>query len=385
MQNANRHCKRTIINFFSFSCRVSPIGIRQVVVKRQMMNPTTEYIYSIIAKSVTDQLSESETTELETWKSASKENLREYDDFVSVWSMSGTLKMPLSVDSAKKLNNIKLESGLFRTKKRYINWAVQAAAVLLLSVIFSGVYTYLNRDSFVLSNQTVYQEIKAAFGTQAKVELADGTTVFLNSGSKLRFPQTFDNMKTRKVELDGEGYFSVTRNAKQPFIVEANKLDIKVLGTKFNVDAYTGNELVLVTLVEGSVKLQDNSGEENKDWMELLPNQVASLNLADNTLIKTDVTDLRKYTAWVNGRIVFFGDPIQTVVKKLENWYNVDISISDERLENYKFTGTFIDEPLEQVLNILSLTSPMTYDIQAGKKQADESMSKRKIILKSKN
>lgn len=348
------------------------------------MNPTTEYIYSIIAKSLTDQLSESETTELETWKSASKENLREYDDFVSVWSMSGTLKMPLSVDSAKKLNNIKLESGLFRTKKRYINWAVQAAAVLLLSVIFSGVYTYLNRDSFVLSNQTVYQEIKAAFGTQAKVELADGTTVFLNSGSKLRFPQTFDNMETRKVELDGEGYFSVTRNAKQPFIVEANKLDIKVLGTKFNVDAYTGNELVLVTLVEGSVKLQDNSGEENKDLMELLPNQVASLNLADNTLIKTDVSDLHKYTAWIDGRIVFFNDPIQTVVKKLENWYNVDIVISDKQLGNYRFTGTFIDEPLEQVLNMLSLASSMTYVIQAGEKQVDGSISKRKIILKGK-
>lgn len=349
------------------------------------MNPTTEYIYSIIAKSLTDQLSEAETTELETWKSASKENRREYADFVSVWSMSGTLKMPRSVDSAKMLNDIKTQSGLFRTKKRYLNWAVQAAAVLLLSLIFSGVFSYLNRDNSVLSNKTVYQEIKAAFGTQTKVELADGTTVFLNSGSKLRFPQTFDNQLQRKVILDGEGYFVVSHNKALPFIVETSQMNIKVLGTTFNVDAYSDNSMLHIALVEGSVKLQQNIGGQTNDLMELKPNQVASLNSADKTLIKTDVADLHKYTAWVNGRIVFFGDPIQTVVKKLENWYNVDIVISDKRLENYQFTGTFIDEPLEQVLNILSLTSPMTYVIQAGKKQDDQSMSKRKIILKSRN
>jgi len=353
------------------------------------MNPTIESVYSIIAKSLTDKLDEAEALALSDWKSASSENLREYNDIVAIWSQSGSMAMPSAIDSVKALGITRYKSGIHTTKTRYISRIINAAAVLLLSVLFSGVYSYINTKGSGLftagTYHPAYQEIKAAFGTQAKVELADGTIVFLNSGSKLRFPQTFDNQKTRKVKLDGEGYFSVTKNGKQPFIVEANRLDIKVLGTKFNVDAYADNELVLVTLVEGSVKIQDNSGEENKDLMELLPNQVASLNLADNTLIKTDVSDLNKYTAWINGRIVFFNDPIQTVVKKLENWYNVDIVIADKRLENYSFTGTFIDEPLEQVLNMLSLASSMTYVIQAGKKQTDGSMSKRKIILKSRN
>lgn len=349
------------------------------------MATTTEYIYSLIAKSLTNQLSDSETNELESWKSASKENQKEYTDFVSVWSLSGTLKMPNPVDSAKTLNSIKSESGIFRTNKRYLNWAFQAVAVLLLSILFSVIYNYFSNNISPISSQIVYQEIKAAFGTQSKVELADGTTVFLNSGSKLRFPQTFDNLDTRNVELDGEGYFSVVKNEKQPFVVQVKKLDIKVTGTVFNVDAYDDNEQITVALAEGSVKLHDNSGTEKKYLMDLLPNQLATLNLQDNTLVKTDLADLNKYTAWVNGRMVFFGDPIQTVVKKLSNWYNVDIVISDKRLENYRFTGTFIDEPLEQVLNILSLTSPMTYVVQQGKKQEDESISKRKIILKSRN
>jgi ferric-dicitrate binding protein FerR (iron transport regulator) len=119
--------------------------------------------------------------------------------------------------------------------------------------------------------------------------------------------------------------------------------------------------------------------------MQLSPNEVATLNLSNNSLSKTAVNDLYKYTAWVNGRIVFFGDPIQTVVNKLGKWYNVEIIIADKRVESYRFTGTFMDESLEQILHILSLTSPMTYQIEPAKKQADDSMSRRRITLRGKS
>ena len=354
------------------------------------MNPISEDIHSIIVKFLTAQLSEAEATELEKWKLANRENLQEYNDFVSLWTQSGSLKMPRPIDQLQALSVVRKKVGIYPLKTRWINWAVQAAAVVVLSLIFSGIYNSLNHNNsgprFVDNSSTpIFQEIKAAYGTQAKVELSDGTKVFLNSGSKLRFPQTFANQQQRKVVLDGEGYFEVTKNKKQPFIVEANQLKIKVLGTKFNVDAYADNSSVSVALVEGSVVLQENEGEQNKDLMKLSPNQVATLNPANQTLSKSDVPDLYKYTAWINGRIVFFGDPIQTVVKKLAKWYNVDIVISDQKLEGYKFTGTFINEPLEQVLNILSMTSKMTYAVEPIVKQTDNSMSKRKIILKSKN
>ncbi len=353
------------------------------------MNPTTEYIYSIIAKSLTEKLDDAEALELSNWKSASSENIHEYNDFVSIWEQAASMKLPSSIDEMKTLDNFRAKSGIYSTNQRWITWAIQAAAVLALSVLISGVYSYLNRtdDTQFVSNtiHPVYQEIRAAFGTQAKVELADGTIVFLNSGSKLRFPQTFEKQEQRKVSLDGEGYFSVTKNKHQPFIVETSQMNIKVLGTTFNVDAYSDNLMLNVALVEGSVELQQIIGGNIKDLMKLSPNQVASLNIPDKTLVKTDVADLYKYTAWINGRIVFYGDPIQTVVKKLGKWYNVDITISDKRLENYRFTGTFIDESLEQILSILSRTSPMSYIILPIEKQADGSMSKRKIILKSKS
>jgi len=351
------------------------------------MNLSDGNIYSIIARSLTESLNENELAELESWKSASLENLHEYNDYVLVWARSGSMKMPHSLDPMKAQNAIRKKVGIHSSTKRWVNMAVQVAAVLVLSLLFSGIYSYLdkgNHDFNTSNSSIVNQEIKAAYGTQAKVELADGTIVFLNSGSKLRYPQTFDNQAQRKVILDGEGYFEVTEYKKLPFVVQTSQLNIKVLGTKFNVDAYSDNSLVHVALVEGSVVLQDNSGQQGKDLMDLVPNQVATLNKVDRTLSKLGVSDLYKYTAWINGRIVFYGDPIQTVVKKLEKWYNVEIVIGDKRLEDYKFTGTFIDESLEQVLNILSMTSPMTYQILPIQKQADNSMSKRKIILKLK-
>ena len=352
------------------------------------MNPFSDDIHALLAKFLTAQLSEAEATALEEWKSANEENLREYNDFISLWTKSGTLKMPESINFAQAQNSIHLKTGLHSSKKRWIGLARQAAAVLVLSLIFSGTYSYLNRNNsdWFASNLSapVLQEIKAAYGTQAKIELADGTRVFLNSGSKLMFPQTFNNQKQRVVSLEGEGYFEVTKDEKQPFIVKTNKLNINVLGTKFDVDAYSDNPFVSVALVEGRVLLQNNSGKENRDLMQLSPNQVAAFNTSDQTITRTDVADLYKYTAWINGRIVFFGDPIQTVVKKLSKWYNVDIVISDKRLDNYRFTGTFINEPIEQVLNVLSMTSQMTFQVEPVVKRPDNSMSKRKIILKSK-
>lgn len=354
------------------------------------MDSETNRTYSIIAKSLTGQLDDQELNELDEWKLASKENLREYNDLVALWIKSGSLAMPSAINHHLAFETIQNTIGSYSSKKRWLKMALEIAAVLVLSIIFSGVFNYVNSDHIeqITSNYNslpVYQEIKAAFGTHAKVELADGTIVFLNSGSKLRFPQTFDNQEQRNVSLDGEGYFSVTKNPDQPFVVHVKNMDIKVLGTTFNVDAYNDNQNVNIALVEGSVMLQSNSEKGRKDLMSLSPNQVATLNKSDNVLTKTDVADLYKYTAWVTGRIVFYNDPIQTVVNKLEKWYNVDIVIADKRLDGYRFTGTFIDESLEQILNILSLTSPMTFDIQSSVKQADNTISKRKIVLKGKS
>ena len=212
------------------------------------MNPVSENIYSIIAKSLTARLTEKEAAALEAWRLESRENNQEYNDLVSIWSKTGSLVLPDDIDKSKARNIISRGVKSHVSSVKWISLAARIAAVFVLAILLSGIYNYFKNSTSETatiqdSSNDVYQEIKAAYGTQAKVELADGTTVYLNSGSKLRFPLSFKNQKERKVTLDGEGFFNVTKNIKQAFIVQTGKLDIRVLGTSFNVDAYIAKHL----------------------------------------------------------------------------------------------------------------------------------------------
>jgi transmembrane sensor len=347
------------------------------------MNTQDNEIYSLIAKSFTSKLSDDEQRQLAEWKALSRENLKEFNDFCEIWKISGKMAMPETIDLPESLKQTRQEAGIEKNNRIWL-YIRQAAAVLVLAVTLSGIYNYFGKKDEPLPENVVYQEVKATYGTQTRVELADGSQVVLNSGSSLRFPVLFSNQKLRKVQLMGEGQFSVSKDASKPFVVDAQGIQVKVLGTVFNVNAYPENNSVTVALLEGKVKLQKESAGIEEILAELKPNQVANFEKTNGKILVKTEDDLAKYTAWTEGKIVFADDAVQTVIQKLENWYNVDIELGDKRLEHYRFTGTFINEPIEQILSILSMTSKMTYTINAAQKQADNSYSKRKITLKTK-
>jgi len=350
----------------------------------------TEYdgIYDLIGKSFSGELTKEELIQLNNWKTENRSNLTEYNDYQEIWKHSDRLVMPSKIDLPISLAKTRKNAGIVNKQIKLLTVFAQIAAVLVLALLFSSLYNVFlvskPQQKIETTVSTVYQQVKASYGTQSRFELADGTVVYLNSGSSLKFPNSFNGMKSRNVELKGEGHFSVTKNSEQPFIVDINKIQVKVLGTTFNVDAYPGNTAFTIALVEGSIQIQQKSGESVKDLIEMKHNQVAFYNQSENTLQLKTEDDLNKYTAWTEGKIVFSDDPVNTVIQKLENWFNVDIELADKKLEKYRFTGTFIDEPLEQILGILNLTSQMQYQIIPAKKLDDNSYSKRKIILKSK-
>ena len=349
------------------------------------MNLEQDEIYDLIAKSFAGELTEEESFHLNSWKAAEKSNLAAYNDFMEIWKHSNRLVLPSQIDLPKSLETTRRTAGINKTEIKWMSLIRQIAAVLVLAVIFASMYNLLFQPRInVNSDVPVFQEVRAAYGTQTRIELPDGTMVSLNSGSTLKFPTTFKNSKIRQVYLSGEGNFKVTKNINQPFVVAINKLQVRVLGTTFNIDAYPGNDATTIALVEGRVLLQQINNDKISELMELKPNQVAFFKKSEDKLQWKTESDLTKYTAWIDGKIVFSNDPVNTVIQKLENWYNVDIELSDKKLENYRFTGTFIDEPLEQVLSILNLTSQMQYKVISAKKLGDNSFSKRKIILKSK-
>ena len=341
-----------------------------------------DHIYSIIIRSFNGEITAAEKETLQHWKESSRENLEEYHDFETIWKESGKLSIRKPIHSDQALSRIHRQAGM--GKKRWIFWITQAAAVLLLSILFGGLYNHFN-DKPVIGTKVemAYQEVKASYGTQTTVRLSDGTVVNLNSGSVLKFPISFADNTQRKVELVGEGFFEVAHNEEQPFIVEAGKLQVEVLGTRFNMDAWPDNENITVALIEGSVEIQQATLTGITSLTHLEAGQVAALQLAENKLRVSRQANLEKYYAWTEGKIVFVDDPIQVVVEKLSNWYNVDIVIADNKLQRYRFTGTFVEEPVGQVLSLLSMTSPMQFVIEPSQKHSDNSYSRRRIILKS--
>ncbi len=348
-----------------------------------MNNPLLE---SIIAKSVTGKLSAEEKRTLEEWVMLSSENQKELEAYTQLWEKSKTLNLSTPIDVESALLKTKKRIAGLQPKKHWIRILRQAAAVLVLSFSFSILdhYFFKSKGSTPASEQMVYQEIKATRGTLTNLVLADGTKVWLNSESTLSFPISFNNQEERKVELNGEGYFEVTQNKDKPFIVKTSTLNVKVYGTAFNVLAYKDEPSMTVALVEGKVSLMKEYSSGSKELMMLKPNDVVEYDTRENMLNHHSDISLNKYTAWKDGYMVFFGDPVTKVVQKLENWYNVDIEVADNALQNYQFTATFADESLEQVLYLLSLSSPIDYRITPAHKQKDNSFSKRKVTLKVK-
>ncbi len=257
----------------------------------------------------------------------------------------------------------------------------RVAAILIIPLMIAFYLIGFNKDP---QNIAIQQNtITVPLGAISTFMLPDGTSVMLNSGSSLTYPHSFAGNKKRLVALNGEGYFKVAKNKNKPFIVNMNGLDIKVTGTTFNARAYNDESNVIVALVEGSVllgnQLFDNKFEAKS---ELKPLEVAILNKTNRKIEISRSNELTKYIAWTQGITMFDNDPIQTVTDKLEKLYNVDVIINDKELMNYRLTATFTNEPLERALKIISLSSPISYQIHSGVKDSNGIYGQRTLIMK---
>lgn len=178
----------------------------------------------------------------------------------------------------------------------------------------------------------VYNTITIPRGGEYKLVLADGTTVWLNSDSYIRFPVTFSGDK-RQVELRGEAYFEVAKNMEKPFIVRINDYDICVTGTQFNVRDYS-NESVVTTLVEGSIQL-----ERGKQIQKLVPGQQALLVNGRWIIKEVDVTD---FIGWREGAFNFKEVCLENIINELARWYDFDVYYQNAEVKNYHFTAWFV-------------------------------------------
>jgi ferric-dicitrate binding protein FerR (iron transport regulator) len=222
-------------------------------------------------------------------------------------------------------------------------------------------------------------EVIAPMGSRTVVQLSDGSVVHLNYGSKIKYPQFFSG-DTRKVVLTGEGFFKVAHNPERPFIVKAGNLTIKALGTTFNVNAYSDNNIIETTLIEGKVILDQITRNGNiKTIGSMIPGQHVSFNLK-TTQIQSTQGKVEKYISWTVGKLIFEDTPMPQVTERLSRMFNVDFQVKDE-LKDYIYTVTLEDESLSQILDLMTIATPVVYKMLPRQKLPDGSYSKQKITI----
>jgi len=206
-----------------------------------------------------------------------------------------------------------------------------------------------------------YNELVVPYGKKMRLILSDSTVVHINSGSRLKYPVKFLENKDRKVFLEGEAFFEVTKSNTASFIVNTDKIDIRVLGTKFDVSAYRDDEQVSTVLVEGSVELStsDRSAVGEEKYL-LEPGQIGSWSKSMDNM-KIAETDVNEYTSWINGEIIFRIRPFPEILKVLERHYNVSITNNYRLLDSQQFFAKFDTETIEQVLTYFQNSTPFHY------------------------
>ena len=261
-------------------------------------------------------------------------------------------------------------------KYRILTIITRVAAILLLPVLTLLFYTNLSdRDRYADNLNDL--EVEAPAGSRMHIELGDGTRVWLNHGSKLKYPHRFEG-ENRKVFLTGEAYFEVAHNSAVPFIVGTNRLEVKATGTAFNVSAYPGDDNIETTLVEGKVILYEK--ETNHEIKALLPGECLKFETQKN-IYTLESEHTEKNIAWKDGKLVFKNERVEDIAKKLARWYNVEVEIANEKVKEFTFTATFMDETLPQVLELMTLATPVNYQLTIREKLLDGSFSKQKVLI----
>ncbi len=214
------------------------------------------------------------------------------------------------------------------------------------------IYTASAPDAKAIIEEITYNTIETPMGGQYQVHLPDGTNVWLNASSSLKFPTQFKG-RQRNVELAGEAYFEVTRDEEKPFKVITNRQVIEVLGTHFNVNAYEDEDFAKTTLLEGSVKVskQDRS-------VLLKPGQQSVIK---GNYIEVNAVNVNTIVDWKNGRFIFKQEDIRGIMRKLARWYNIDVEYAG-KLEGLNFTGNVSrSKNLDEILRVLTLTGDVKF------------------------
>ncbi|NSL89567.1 DUF4974 domain-containing protein [Chitinophaga sp. Mgbs1] len=337
-------------------------------------NYFNEQADDLIACFLSGNATPEEQEQLKHWLEASPDNRLHFQQLRDAWLAAGTSR---GYDEAAAWHTLQrqLATPAIRRWKPLLRMAASWALPFLLGggIVFSWLAFRKNTGNSGMVTVT------SPKGATTRIELADGTEVWLNAGSRLQYAASY-NMQAREVQLEGEAFFKVQTNPRKPFTVKAADLKILALGTSFNVKAYPEDKDVVTTLVEGAVKI-DGSGAAIPFDMMMKPHQNVVYRKPESVnrkaspagnpampepVVSKQISDTEIYTAWKDGSWIVTGQALEELAVTMERRFNVNVVFNDEELKAYRFSGTFRQETLEQILNILKLTAPLSYSIEGG-------------------
>ncbi|MEL7588141.1 MAG: FecR domain-containing protein [Prolixibacteraceae bacterium] len=297
---------------------------------------------------------------LKAWLMESPGNFVLLRDIISTWQLTRRTqpfyKPEEKVLWDKLVSRIGYKRPIRRSLTRTLRWV--AAAAILILVFLTG--TWIGKNTVLKKpGELKYSSIVVPPGNRTQTILPDGTKVWLNSGSQLRYPTEFPEV-SREVYASGECYFEVAKNKNQRFVVHYADISVQVYGTTFNVNQKANNRETVVSLIEGEVQVVDS---ENQSFAFLSPGK--QLVFSEGKGSVRDARNLQALTSWINNSLVFENQPLTEVVNYLEGWYGVQISLAPElRRSTHRYTFKLKTESLREVLDMISVITPVTYKIE---------------------
>jgi ferric-dicitrate binding protein FerR (iron transport regulator) len=320
------------------------------------MEQELNHIDILIGNYLSGESTLAEKQELMNWIAQSPENKKHFDENQRIWEKSHSYFSNADVvaDQLKIKDRIIQQLASQPKTISLSQWIYRVAAILALPIMLA-IGWYAGSGS---SRETSMCEVTAPKGQISKCVLADGTQIWLNAGSTLKYEPTLSG-KIREVKLDGEAYFKVAKNKHKPFVVTTKYAQVKVLGTVFNLKAYSDDNHVETTLEEGSVEFSLNGSTATP--VELKPGEQVVLNTSDQKLTMSKV-ETYLHTAWKDGKYVFKDADLKTIITELERLYDVRIHLENDSLKQLHFRGMFeYEQNIFSALENLERTTNMKY------------------------
>jgi len=345
-----------------------------------------ERFIELLTKKLSDEIDEKESAELNEVLVNNEDYRQQYNILKSYW----TEDQEKCADDELMFQRIKsrigvnediegADAGYTGRGVMYFMWR-SIAAILVLGVCTFAYYYYSFRSHKANAAGNI-AVTKTPSRSKSKIYLSDGSVVTLNSETVLRYPASFDG-PTREVYLNGEAFFDVAKDHTHPFIVHAGKMNVKVLGTAFNVKSYSNDKNIETTLIRGAIEV--TLSDRPSDRIILKPNEKLILNNttfqkpATNNLTRlpesvntsyslTSLTHLKSNdttvveTSWVNNELIFKDEAFTDLANQMERWYGVKIKFKGSETKDYRFTGVFVKENIIEALNALKLVEPFNY------------------------